>query len=104
MKDSRSASQILFGFLPEQTVDVKGGIWKVAKWHANQIVDIDAEALRRALISAASPWEAAGLGGNFRGGLRPADSPTRSLARRCAGALRSRGSLALLTRISGCHR
>ena len=27
-------------------------------------------------------------------GLRPSDSPTRSLARRCAGALRSRGSLA----------
>lgn len=70
MKDSRSASQILFGFLPEQTVDVKGGIWKVAKWHANQIVDIDAEALRRALISAASPWEAAGLDGNFVKALR----------------------------------
>lgn len=70
MKDSRSASQILFGFLPEQTVDVKGGIWKVSKWHANQIVDIDAEALRRALISAASPWEAAGLDGNFVKALR----------------------------------
>ena len=27
-------------------------------------------------------------------GLRPSDSPTRSLTRRCAGALRSRGSLA----------
>ena len=27
-------------------------------------------------------------------GLRPSDSPTRSLPRRCAGALRSRGSLA----------
>ena len=31
-------------------------------------------------------------------GLRPSDSPTRSLARRFAGALRSRGSLALLAR------
>lgn len=70
MKDSRSASQILFGFLPEQTVDVKGGIWKVTKWHANQILDIDAEALRRALISAASPWEATGLDGNFVKALR----------------------------------
>ena len=30
----------------------------------------------------------------FPEGLRPSDSPTRSLARRCAGALRSRGSLA----------
>lgn len=70
MKDSRSASQILFGFLPEQTVDVKGGIWKVSKWHANPILDIDAEALRRALISVASPWEATGLDGNFVKALR----------------------------------
>src|SRR6266542_2914202 len=31
-------------------------------------------------------------------GLRPSDSPTRSLARRFAGALRSRGSLAALAR------
>ncbi len=31
-------------------------------------------------------------------GLRPSDSPTRALARRCAGALRSRGSLAVLAR------
>ena len=31
-------------------------------------------------------------------GLRPSDSPTRALARRCVGALRSRGSLAMLAR------
>ena len=31
-------------------------------------------------------------------GLRPSDSPTRSLARRFVGALRSRGSLAMLAR------
>ena len=34
-------------------------------------------------------------------GLRPSDSPTRSLARRFAGALRSRGSLAVAR--SGCR-
>src|SRR5262245_49740641 len=34
-------------------------------------------------------------------GLRPSDSPTRSLARRFVGALRSRGSLAVLARDSG---
>jgi hypothetical protein len=32
-------------------------------------------------------------------GLRPSDSPTRSLTRRFAGALRSRGSLAALARV-----
>src|SRR5690606_16879113 len=31
-------------------------------------------------------------------GLRPSDSPTRALARRSAGSLRSRGSFAALTR------
>src|SRR6185295_14502182 len=33
-------------------------------------------------------------------GLRPSDSPTRALARRFAGALRARASLAALVRIS----
>jgi hypothetical protein len=38
-------------------------------------------------------------------GLRPSGSPTRALARRCAGSLRSRGSLAALVRIvSRCIR
>ena len=32
-------------------------------------------------------------------GLRPSDSPTRALARRFAGSLRSRGSFAALTRV-----
>jgi len=27
----RSASQIMFGHLPEQTVDIDGGTWKVSK-------------------------------------------------------------------------
>src|SRR5262249_60003129 len=37
---------------------------------------------------------------------RPSDSPTRALARRFAGALRSRGSFAALTRTVSqrCHR
>lgn len=82
MKDKRSASQILFGFLPEQTVDVKGGVWKVAKWHVNQIVDIDSDSLRRALISAASPWETTALDGNFVRSLRAgADVRVHSLDR-----------------------
>ena len=34
-------------------------------------------------------------------GLRPSDSPTRALARHCAGALRARGSLAMLARTLG---
>ncbi len=31
MKEVGSGSQILFGHLPEQTVDAGGGIWKVKR-------------------------------------------------------------------------
>src|SRR4029079_11374219 len=44
---------------------------------------------------------ATGLFFSLSEGLRPSDSPARSLARRCAGSLRSRGSLAALARANG---
>ena len=65
MKDTRSSSQILYGFLPEQTVDMKGGIWKVRKWHTQPVHDVDTDALRSALISNASPWEQTNRDGDF---------------------------------------
>ncbi len=70
MKDTRSASQILFGFLPEQTVDVKGGVWKVRKWHTESVHDVDGDALRAALITSASRWEATGRDGDYVRRLR----------------------------------
>lgn len=70
MKDSRSASQILYGLLPEQTIDVQGGVWKVSKWRTTPVHDIDTEALTNALISAAEPWEATGRDGGFIASLR----------------------------------
>ena len=70
MKDTRSASQILFGFLPEQTVDVRGGVWKVRNWNTNSVPDVDVEALRTALILNAGPWEATGKDGDYVRHLR----------------------------------
>lgn len=57
MRDERSASQIQFGFLPQQTVDVKGGVWKVAYWN-DTIPEhaVDTGALRKELIRAVAPW------------------------------------------------
>jgi hypothetical protein len=57
MKDERSASQIQFGFLPQQTVDVKGGVWKVAYWN-DTIPEhaVDTGALRKELLRAVAPW------------------------------------------------
>lgn len=59
MKDQRSPSQILFGFLPEQTVDVKGGVWKVKEWRDPFVEhSVHAPALREELMRMASPWAA----------------------------------------------
>lgn len=60
MKEFRSASQILFGHLPEQTVDAGGGIWKVKRWNDPKTINaIDISALREELIRAAYPWKEA---------------------------------------------
>lgn len=57
MREQRGASQVLFGFLPGQTVDLKGRIWRVKEWREPLPTPVDAEALRRALLKAASPWQ-----------------------------------------------
>lgn len=66
MKERRSASQILFGFLPEQTVDLRGGIWKVVKWRQPEPVrSIDTATLVRELRRQAAPWRESGKDGGF---------------------------------------
>lgn len=71
MKEMRSSSQILFGHLPEQTVDAKGGIWKVRKWNDPKIESaIDPTSLRDELIRAAFPWDDSGKDGGYVADLR----------------------------------
>lgn len=66
MREQRSGSQILFGHLPEQTVDAGGGIWKVKRWNDPKIENsIDTAALREELIRAAMPWRENGHDGGF---------------------------------------
>jgi len=66
MKEFRSGSQILFGHLPEQTVDADGGIWKVKRWIDAKIESaIDGGALREEMIRAAYPWKEAQQDGGF---------------------------------------
>lgn len=66
MRESRSASQILFGFLPEQTVDLRGGVWKVKDWrHPKVRSEIDSAALRREIIRQATPWRLAGMDAGY---------------------------------------
>jgi hypothetical protein len=62
----RSGSQILFGHLPEQTVDADGGIWKVKRWNNPKVeAAIDGSALKEELIRAAYPWSEEGKDGGF---------------------------------------
>ena len=50
MKEKRSASQVLFGYLPEQTVDLQHGVWKIKDWRTPLVRnDIDDASLREAI-------------------------------------------------------
>src|SRR6266403_1408791 len=66
MAETRSASQILFGYLPEQTVDVAGGVWKVNRWREPaQQQNVNSDALAREVCRVALPWRQAGLDGGL---------------------------------------
>lgn len=66
MKEYRSASQILFGYLPEQTVDLQNGIWKIRNWREPILQSsVDMETLRRELIRQAMPWHKKETDGGF---------------------------------------
>lgn len=70
MKVDRSGSQILFGYLPNQTVDISGRVWKVSRWQSPLRERIDDESLRRELLRQAGVWEASGRDGNYCNDLR----------------------------------
>jgi hypothetical protein len=70
MKEYRSASQILFGVLPNQTVDLRGGVWKVREWAEPIPRSVDQSSLRRELIRMATPWEISKQDGGFVDDLR----------------------------------
>lgn len=66
MIEYRSASQILFGFLPEQTVDLRGSVWKVKEWRNPEPTRaIEQTSLRRELIRQATSWSANGHDANY---------------------------------------
>ena len=74
MKETRSASQILYGFLPEQTVDLRGDVWKVKEWrNALSVPNIDMDTLRRELLRLVQPWEIAQRDGYLGRALRRGD-------------------------------
>lgn len=65
MRDQRSASQIQFGMLPDQTVDLQGRVWRVRDWIRPLIESVDSAPLRRELIRAAMPWSTTNMDGGY---------------------------------------
>lgn len=72
----RSASQIMFGHLPRQTVDINQGVWRIERWRRPQVERaIDIEALKSEVLSAAQPWTIQGRDGKFAEKLRSGRRP-----------------------------
>lgn len=53
---SRGGSQILRTFLPDQTVDLNGNIYRVAEWSAPVHVEVDTDQVRRRLQQEVGAW------------------------------------------------
>lgn len=66
MRESRSPSQILFNFLPQQTADLRGRVWKVDQWLDPVQLIVDDASIRRRVLGAMDPWHRNGTdAGNF---------------------------------------
>lgn len=65
MKTTRGVSQVVFNLLPEQTLDVGGRVWKVARWPEPRVLPVDLDVVRSELRRISHAWTAAGLDGGF---------------------------------------
>src|SRR5579863_4912596 len=67
----RGISQVVFGFLPSQTVDLSNRVWRVTRWLNPNYVALDQEIVRDEILSAIHPWDGIdnGLAGRLRAGM-----------------------------------
>jgi len=56
----RSGSQILRTFLPQQTADLKGGIYRVTEWSGALRILVDQDVIRQRLLREIMPWRIRG--------------------------------------------
>ncbi|WP_019871842.1 hypothetical protein [Salinispora oceanensis] len=66
---SRSGSQILRTFLPAQTVDLRGNIYRVDEWSAPSPIEIDSDVVRWSLLTEIGAWTANDKDGGMAGEL-----------------------------------
>lgn len=65
MKTTRGISQVVFNFLPEQTFDHGGRVWKVDRWSEPRVLPVDTDVIRTALRRVTYPWTIKELDGGF---------------------------------------
>lgn len=70
MKTERGSAQVVFSFLPQQTADLKGRVWRVAHWSEARTLHVDPQVVRAELLRASYPWAASGRDGGFGDSLR----------------------------------
>lgn len=62
---TRSGSQILRTFLPDQTADLRGDVYRVAEWSAPTAIEVDIDLVRRHLLREVGAWIAHGTDGGM---------------------------------------
>ena len=67
---TRSGSQILRTFLPQQTADLKGGIFKVTEWSSAIPISVDQDIISVRLLREITPWARAKTDNGFAADLR----------------------------------
>lgn len=60
MKTKRGIAQVVFNFLPDQTADLGGAIWRVERWAEPRLVAVDEHVLRAEIMRSTYPWTAVG--------------------------------------------
>src|SRR5580692_2438582 len=68
--EKRGISQVVFGFLPHQTVDLRNRTWKVRRWSNPTYVPIDQDSVHEELLHAVSPWSRLQLDNELAANLR----------------------------------
>lgn len=73
MRTSRSLSQVVLRFLPDQTVDLAGAVWRVDRWVQARTLHVDDEIVRFELIRAIWRFVVSGRDGGLGERLRRND-------------------------------
>src|SRR5690606_32737843 len=66
----RRGSQILRTFLPDQTVDLRGGVYRVTEWTGPTVIVVDTESVRRHIVREIEAWSVHGQDGSMGEELR----------------------------------